>query len=418
MYALMDCNNFYVSCERLFRPDLNGRPVVVLSNNDGCVISRSNEAKALGIPMGIPLFQIEQEVKKYNITVCSSNFELYGDLSKRVMAIAKELIPDQEIYSIDECFLRLQDNDDYLSIGKEIRQRILKGVGIPTCIGLAQTKTLAKLANKTAKKDPAHKGVFAIDSSEKHLTQLHSTSVGDVWGIGKRNQKKMELYGVNTALDFIQKSPAWVRQNFTLTGLNTYYELRGEERFPFNKVERAKSIGRSRSFGVPIDDEHKLYAIIMEFVDTCCNKLVQEGLAALKVMLYIHTNQYSVTSKQHHEFVEMGLTMATSNVTELAPIFYQMLKRLYRPGYKYKKAGVIFSHLVVEAEQLNFIEEGSQDLRTVAALAQSLNKKYGKTALYIAARDPKIIKEITNRKWVSPRYTTNLQEIIEVKAED
>lgn len=414
----MDCNNFYVSCERLFRPDLNGRPVVVLSNNDGCVISRSNEAKALGIPMGIPLFHIEQEVKKHNIVVCSSNFELYGDLSNRVMAIAKELIPDQEIYSIDECFLKVHDNEDYLSIGKEIRRRILKGVGIPTCIGLAQTKTLAKLANRTAKKDPIHKGVCAIDDPETHLAQLQRTDVGDIWGIGRRSHKKLELYGVYTAFDLIQKTPDWVRQNLTLTGLNTYYELKGEERIPFNKIEKAKSIGRSRSFGIPIDDELKLYTIIMEFVDTCCNKMMQEGLAALKVMLYIHTNQYSITSQQQHEFIEMGLTMATSNVTELAPIFYQMLKRLYRPGYKYKKAGVVFSHLVVEAEQLNFVEEGSQNLRTVAALAQDLNKKYGKTALYIAARDPSIIKEITNRKWVSPRYTTKIDELIEVKAKE
>lgn len=412
----MDCNNFYVSCERLFRPNLNGRPVVVLSNNDGCVVSRSNEAKALGIPMGIPLFQIEQEVKRHNIIVCSSNYELYGDLSQRVMQIAKELVPDQEIYSIDECFLKFHHRDDYLTIGKEIRRRILKGVGIPTCIGIAPTKTLAKLANHTAKTTPEYGGVFAIDTPEKHLSQLQSNSVGEVWGIGKRSRQKLELYGVRSAYDLTQKEPAWVRQNFTVTGLNTYYELLGEERLPFNKVEKTKSVGRSRSFGTPIDDEDKLYTIIMEFVDTCCNKLMQEGLAPLRVMLYLHTNQYSTTSKQQHEYVEMGLTMATSNVTELAPIFYQMLKRLYRPRYKYKKAGVLFSHLVLEAQQLNFIEQGSRELRTVAALANSLNDKYGQNALYIAARNPKIIEEITNRKWVSPRYTTKFDEIIEIKA--
>lgn len=416
MYGLMDCNNFYVSCERLFRPQLNGRPVVVLSNNDGCVVSRSNEAKILGIPMGIPLFQIAEEVKRHGIIVCSSNYELYGDLSRRVMAIAKELAPNQEIYSIDECFFRFHPEDDYLTIGKEIRHRVLKGVGIPTCIGIGPTKTLAKLANRVAKKNESLQGIYAIDSEEKLLAQLKRHEVGDVWGIGRQIKKKLNRYGVVTPYDFVKRDPAWVRQNLTITGLDTYYELLGQERIPFNKEDKAKSIGRSRSFSTPLEDERKLYSIIMEFVDSCCNKLTEEGLAPLKVMLYLHTNQFSLVGAQQHEYVEVGLTLATSNVTELAPVFYQMLKRLYRPGYKYKRAGVLFTHLVVEAEQLNFIEEGSQELRTIAALSKHLNDKYGDSALFIAARDPNIISEVTNRKWVSPHYTTRLSEILEVKA--
>lgn len=418
MYGILDCNNFYVSCERLFRPQLNGRPVVVLSNNDGCVVSRSNEAKALGIPMGIPLFQIEREVKRYGIVVCSSNYELYGDISKRVMTLVRSLVPSQEIYSIDECFFRLHPEDDYLAMGKEIRRQVLKGVGIPTGIGLAPTKTLAKLANRVAKKDPSTGGVYALDTTEKQIYHLKNTYVGDIWGIGRRSSQKLESYGVRTAYDLLQMEPRWVRQMLTITGLDTLYELLGEERIPYKKEEQTKSICRSRSFSTGIEDKEKLYALIMEFADSCCNKMIEEGLAPLKVMLFLHTNPYSVTDKQQHEYVEMGLTMATSNVSELAPILYQMLQKIYRKGYSYKRAGVIFSHLVVEAELLKFEEEGSRELRVAAALAKSISEKYGDEALYVAARDPRVISEVTNRKWVSPCFTTRLDDILKINVEN
>lgn len=204
MYGLIDCNNFYVSCERLFRPQLNGRPVVVLSNNDGCVVSRSNEAKALGIPMGVPLFQIQDEVKRYNIEVCSSNYTLYGDLSHRVMSIVRETLPQQEVYSIDECFVRFDSRDDYKAMAKDIRRKILKGVGIPTCVGVSKTKTLAKLANRVAKKNEQLEGVYAIDDNDKWRAALEWVEVGDIWGIGRRTVQKLHKMGIHTGYDFIQ----------------------------------------------------------------------------------------------------------------------------------------------------------------------------------------------------------------------
>lgn len=225
MYGLIDCNNFYVSCERLFRPQLNGRPVVVLSNNDGCVVSRSNEAKALGIPMGVPLFQIQEEVKRYGIEVCSSNYTLYGDLSRRVMAIIREQVGTQEIYSIDECFVQLDPRDDYMAMARGLRRKILKGVGIPTCVGISKTKTLAKLANRVAKKNEQLQGVYAIDDNEKWRAALEWVEVGDIWGIGRRISARLNQYGIYNGYQFVRKDPNWVRQSFTVTGLDTYLEL-------------------------------------------------------------------------------------------------------------------------------------------------------------------------------------------------
>lgn len=414
MYGLIDCNNFYVSCERLFRPQLIGRPVVVLSNNDGCVVSRSNEAKALGIPMGVPLFKIADEVQRYGIEVCSSNYTLYGDLSKRVMAIVREAVPDQEIYSIDECFIRFSKGDDYLSIARELRYKILKGVGIPTCVGISKTKTLAKLANRVAKKNAELKGVYAIDDNDKWRAALHWAEVGDIWGIGRRIEERLHKYGVHTGYDFVQKSPQWVKQNFTATGLDTYLELKGQERIPFGKTDLPKSITRSRSFGIPVTDEHLLFTLILEFAERCCSELRKYRLSPLRVMIFLHTNRFSVTDLQHHEYTEAHLTVPSNNLTELTPLLFHLFKRLYRPGYKYKKAGVYFSQLVYEQSLLPFEVEGRDELKTITAVAKDLQEKYGDHALFIAARDPDALSSVVTRNHASPRYTTVLDEVLQI----
>lgn len=415
MYGLIDCNNFYVSCERLFRPQLNGRPVVVLSNNDGCVVSRSNEAKALGIPMGVPLFKIQEEVRRYGIEVCSSNYNLYGDLSYRVMAIVRENAPQQEIYSIDECFVRFDPRDDYMAMARDLRWKILKGVGIPTCIGISKTKTLAKLANSVAKKNGHLNGVYAIDDNEKWQAALEWVEVGDIWGIGRRISSKLNKMGVHSGYDFIQRDRNWVRQTFTVTGLDTYLELRGEERLPFaTKIDHPKSISRSRSFGVPVTDEHQLFSIIMEFGEICCEKLRSHRLSALKVALVLHTNVYSINDQQRHEYVEAHLTLPTNNLTELTPTLYQLFKRAFRPGLRYKKAGLLFSQLVYEGEVLPFEVEGQQQLKKVTALAKALKEKYGNHALFIAARNPKALEEVVTRNHASPNYTTELSDILQI----
>lgn len=414
MYGLIDCNNFYVSCERLFRPQLNGRPVVVLSNNDGCVVSRSNEAKALGIPMGVPLFQIQDEIKRYNIVICSSNYALYSDLSQRVMSIVRENIPQQEIYSIDECFVRFDPRDDYLAIAQDMRRKILKGVGIPTCIGISKTKTLAKLANRVAKKNEQLQGVYAIDDNDKWVAALKWVAVEDIWGIGRRISARLNKQGVHTGWDFIQRDSNWVRQAFTITGLNTYLELKGEEKIPFAKHDLPKSISRSRSFGTAVTDEHQLMDIVMEFGEMCCEKLRKHRLSALKVALILHTNIYRINTPQRHEYVEAHLTLPTNNLIELTPILYQLFKRAYRPGYKYKKAGLLFSQLVYEGEVLPFEVNGEQQIKTVTMLAKELNEKYGNHALFIAARNPNALDEVVTRNHVSPNYTTDLSDILKI----
>lgn len=414
MYGLIDCNNFYVSCERLFRPQLNGRPVVVLSNNDGCVVSRSNEAKALGIPMGVPLYQIQEEVKRYGIVVCSSNYTLYGDLSHRVMSIVREMVPNQEIYSIDECFVHFGPRDDYMAMTRELRRKILKGVGIPTCVGISKTKTLAKLANRVAKKNEQLQGVYAIDDNEKWRAALEWVEVGDIWGIGRRISARLNRYGVYTGYDFVCKDPNWVRQSFTVTGLDTYLELKGVERIPYAKKEQPQSITRSRSFGKLVTDEHQLFSIILEFGETCCAKLREQKLAALKVALVLHTNAYRVNDQQLHEYVEAHLTLPCNNLTQLTPILYQLYKKVYRPGFNYKKAGLLFSQLVHEGEVLPFEEEGEYQLKTVTALAKNLKEKYGDHALFIAARNPAALTEVVTRNHVSPNYTTDLADILQI----
>ncbi len=415
MYGLIDCNNFYVSCERLFRPQLNGRPVVVLSNNDGCVVSRSNEAKALGIPMGVPLFQIQEEVKRYGIEVCSSNYTLYGDLSRRVMAIVREEIGTQEIYSIDECFVQLDPRDDYMAMARDLRRKILKGVGIPTCVGVSKTKTLAKLANRVAKKNEQLQGVYAIDDNEKWRAALEWVEVGDIWGIGRRISARLNQYGVYNGYQFVRKDPNWVRQSFTVTGLDTYLELKGEPRIPFAKNDQAKSITRSRSFGTLVTDEHQLFSIILEFGEKCCEKLRENKLAALKVALVLHTNTYRINDQQRHEYVEANLTLPSNNLTELTPILYQLFKKAFRPGFNYKKAGLLFSQLVYEGEVLPFEVEGQAELKQLTALAKELKDKYGDHALYIAARNPKALEEVVTRNHVSPNYTTELSDILKIQ---
>lgn len=414
MYGLIDCNDFFVSCERLFRPRLNGKPVVVLSSNDGCVISRSNEAKALGVPMGIPLFKIKDEVKRYGVEVCSSNHTLYGDLSRRVMNIVRESVPDQEIYSIDECFIRLQSTDDYYTIARDLRRKILKGVGIPTCVGVSKTKTLAKLANRVAKKNQELNGVYAIDDNDKWLCALQWVDIGDVWGLGRRISERLHSYGVHTGYDFTCQDPHWVRQNFTVTGLDTYLELRGHDRIPFGTDEKRKSITRSCSFGSTIQDEHQLFSILLEFADKCCEKMRSECLAPLQVAVVLHTNRFSITDVQQHEYAEAHLMLPTNNLSQLIPELYGLFQKIYRQGVKYKKAGVVFSRLVNECEVLPFEVEGDKEYRRLAAVANALKSKYGDRSLYIAARDPKCVDHVVTRQYSSPRYTTELSEILQI----
>lgn len=237
MFALVDCNNFYASCERVFRPDLRNVPIVVLSNNDGCVIARSNESKKLGIKMGVPAYQIKDEVKKYGIRVFSSNYTLYGDMSNRVMTILSSFTPNMEVYSIDEAFLDLSGFSDLKEYGKHIVDTTTKWTGIPVSMGVAPTKTLTKIANKFAKKYKKYEGVCIIDTEEKRIKALQKTEIGDVWGIGHRTEKKLKLQGVNTAYDFTQMHRSWVRKYMAVVGERTWLELQGESCISLEEIQ-------------------------------------------------------------------------------------------------------------------------------------------------------------------------------------
>lgn len=274
MFGLIDCNNFYASCERVFNPALNGKPVIVLSNNDGCVIARSNEAKELGIKMGVPAYQIKNLIDSHGIAVFSSNYTLYGDMSGRVMSILTELAPEIEVYSIDEAFLNLDGIKELQPLGTNIVNSVTRGTGIPMSLGIASTKTLAKIANKFAKKYPAYNRVCIIDTEEKHLKALQQTEIRDVWGIGHKQAAKLEKQGVKTAYDFIQLPEAWVRKEMTVTGERTWKELRGISCIRMESIPPAKKqICTSRSFGKMISDIDTLIEAIATHASTCARKL-------------------------------------------------------------------------------------------------------------------------------------------------
>lgn len=417
MYGLVDCNNFYVSCERLFRPELINRPVIVLSNNDGCVISRSNEAKKLGVPMGIPAFQIRQLVEQENITVCSSNHALYGDLSRRVMRIIKDNIPRQEIYSIDECFVQVNNHgpEDLSRVGEEVRQRVLKGTGIPISIGFAPTKTLAKIANHIAKKQTQYNGVFILDDAKTTREILKQTPIDDVWGVGRRNVKKMIKYNIFNADDLTRRSARWIQENFTVVGLDTYYELKGVECIEFDENTPTKSIGRSRSFGEPISNKSDLYSIILEFAEIVCTSLQKKGLLANRVMVYLKTNRHNKKQPQYFPTAEIELGEPTDDLSELAPVVKSLLDKLYSPGHLFKKAGILVSDLEDVGGRMPFASEEQKKARSMQQLGKQFAEKYGKSAFFMAARDPSILETVIRKDQKTQNYTTNLQEVLRIK---
>ncbi|MDO5036596.1 MAG: hypothetical protein Q4D93_06520 [Porphyromonas sp.] len=415
--GLIDCNNFYVSCERVFRPDLHGRPVVVLSNNDGCVVSRSNEAKALGIPMGIPFFKIRHIIDRYKVEVCSGNHTLYGDLSQRVMNVIRTFVPESEVYSVDECFVRFHTMEQARALAPRIRRALLKGVGIPTCVGIAPTKTLAKLANHIAKKNPHLEGVFVMDDDEERARILSEIPVGEIWGIGSRSVAKMNRYGIYTPQDLLAHSPAWVRSSFTKSGLDTYYELQGIPRIDFNKVAPRLSIGRSRSFSIKVDDPVLLNTLLLEFATKCCEELDKEGLGTRRVTAYVSTNRFREDLAQQSESAQAVLMQPTNSPADLTPVIYALSQQLYRKGYDYKKAGVYCSDLVPTHQVLNFADEEQDRINEVSELEKLMKKKYGKKdVLFSATRDPSVLTSTTHRDHVSKQYTTCIDDIIEVVA--
>lgn len=418
MFALVDCNNFYASCERAFRPDLNGKPIVVLSNNDGCVIARSNEAKAIGIPMGAPAFKNEELFQKHNVKVFSANFPLYGDMSHRVMTILSEYTPEIEIYSIDEAFLKIDglerlDLDQYF---KQVRAKVLKWTGIPISIGVAKTKALSKVANKIAKKFPDRTGgVFIIDSEKKRINALKWLDIEDVWGIGRRHAKRLKALKVNTAYDFTQLNDLYVKKQMTVVGLRLKRDLMGEKNLDIEEEKVKQNIATTRSFERDYTELEDLKERVASFAVVCAEKLRRQNSCCKAVMVFIHTNGFRNELPQYSKNIVIKLQFPTNSSIEITNFAHKALEKIFRDGYHYKKAGVIVLDLVPDnPRQIALFENSNPNHVNIMKAMDTINSKYGQHTLKLAAQDPKRLWKMRQEK-LSPRYTTDLNDIIQIK---
>ena len=420
MYALCDCNNFFVSCERVFRPDLEGKPVVVLSGNDGCVVSRSNEAKKLGIKMGEPWFEAKRrlgERRETIVTAFSSNFSLYGDLSSRVMSILAKHTPRLEQYSIDEAFLHC----DHMPVHElkpyyeQVVLQIRKWVGIPVSIGLAPTRTLAKIASKYAKQYPAYNGVCIIDTDEKRQKALQGFAIEDVWGIGRQARKKLLPAGVITAWDFSQRLPKFARNLLHKLGLQTWQELNGYDCIDIADRTERQSISQSRTFERGITDQATLEKALVDFMSDCADKLRKQRSLCRQFIVYAHTSRFAEGEMQViHQVVT--LPFPTAITTELIRYMLTALRKQWRP-YPYKKAGVVLMNLTSadNAQQMLFDERPKERDERLQKAIDHINHQYGKSALKVATQVLSTDKALTKREKLSPCYTTNLRDILVLK---
>jgi DNA polymerase V len=414
MIALADCNNFYVSCERVFRPDLEGKPVVVFSNNDGCVISRSNEAKQLGIEMGEPAYKREQFFRENNVTCFSSNYPLYGDMSQRVMDIMRQEIPEVEVYSIDEAFLNLDDVTDFYGLAKSLREKLLRSTGIPVSIGVGATKTLAKVANKEAKNE----GVFIIENDFVKNAILRNTPIQKVWGIGRQNQKLLLKHQIVNAYLFAQMDSTWVKKNMSVNGLRTQKELLGTPCISIEKVSSSKKvIATTRSFGKKLSTIEPIKEAVALYAVRCAEKLRKQGSAANFLTVFIHTNRFNQYEKFYYNSQTVVLPIASNSNTLLVKAAHRALDAIFLPDLKYQKAGVIVSGIVPDNQlQGNlFCEDDRVRQNKLSEVSDKINQRYGRDTLRLAAQgDGKEWKH--KQEKLSKNYTTKLSDIIQVKS--
>ena len=392
MYGIVDCDNCYVSCERVFRPDLNGKPVVVLSNNDGCVVARSNEAKKMGIKAGTPYFQLAQQFPNEKIAVFSSNYELYGELTGRIVEIIKQEAPAYFRYSIDECFVyfdRLEntDNKELKEWGENLHQRIKKSVGMPVSIGLGPTKTLAKLASHFAKKYPG----CMIDTEEKRVKALKLYPIEDVWGIGRRYAAKLQALGVQTAYDFAQHHGDWVRNIFNnIVIYRTWQELNGIDAVPNEEMAKKKSICTSRSFNGMVSDFETLKTHVTNYAVRCAEKLRAQKTVAGVVGVFLNTNVFREDLPQYWNFQEKRLIVPTCSTIEIAKAATEVLQKIFIPGYKYKKAGVIVMSVgpnsPVQTDLFDYNAEQFQKMKRLDAAIDYINKVNGSETLVLGSQ--------------------------------
>lgn len=423
MYALVDCNNFYASCERVFQPKYIGKPIVVLSNNDGCVISRSDEAKKLDIPMGAPEFKIREILVSKKIAVFSSNYPLYGDLSNRVMQILEQFTPNLEIYSIDEAFLDFDGIaiTSFTEEGLAIKKRVQKWVGIPVCVGFAPTKALAKVANKIARKFPNRtQGVYVIDSEEKRKKALQWMKIEDVWGIGRRHAKKLIAKNILTAYQFTQLSDEWVKSQMSVVGLRLKHELEGKSVLGLESTnDPKKTISITRSFPKQIGDFDALKERISTFATVCAEKLRKQKSCCHTIIVMLVIDKHKFQTNSYYLNAVTTLSFASNSTLTITNEAIKLLQKLLQNqnGIVFQKAGVIVSSLVPESnKQFHLFEEENPKHLALMKTMDTLNLKFGTRKLKLANQNLNLTWNM-KQQHLSPKYTTNFKEILEINVD-
>ena len=420
VFALVDCNNFYASCEKLFRPDLKDTPVVVLSNNDGCVVARSREAKLLGIKMGVPVFQIKAEMQRHGILAFSSNYALYADLSSRVMRTLEEMAPRVEVYSIDEAFLDLTGIKSAISLvefGQQVRERIDHWIGITVCVGIAPTKTLAKLANHAAKKYPATQGVVDLTNPDRQRRLLALVPVDDVWGVGRRLSKRLNALGITTALDLANASPRAIRDQFSVVLERTVRELNGESCIELEEIPPTKKqIVCSRSFGVKVTQFELLREAVCEYATRATEKLRKEQQQAKVLTVFIRTSPFKDNEPQYSNSASGELLIPSCDTRDFIELANHLLKRIWKDGFRYAKAGVMLSDFydpgMFQPGLFDDVSTRSNSQQLMSVL-DTINQS-GAGKVFFAGQGTKKDWSM-KREHLSPAYTTRWDQLPRVK---
>ena len=411
MIALADCNNFYVSCERVFNPSLKNKPVVVLSNNDGCIISRSDEAKKIGIKMGEPVFKIKDLISKHDVQLFSTNFALYGDMSSRVMSLLSQFSPSIEIYSVDEAFIDFSGINQRHIVAENLITKIKKSTGIPISIGVARTKTLAKIANHIAKKY-SNNGFFALNSKNYEISILKKFPISKVWGIGYKRAKMLSHYNIYSAYDFIQLNEGWVKKNMSITGLQLLRELKGEKCFRIDKYPRSKkNISSSRTFSNKTDNYEKISKHISRNVSRCAKKLREQKSCAGFIGISIRTSPHDY--KQEYLYLSRYaiIDTPTNNTIELIKISMNLLKSIYKENINYSKSKVFVGDIVPSNRVQTNLFDSKKDRRKLDKSIDAINSSMGRDTIQVLSSGIKKSKQSNN---MSPRYTTRWNELLEI----
>jgi len=416
VFALVDCNNFYASCERVFDPSLKDRPIVVLSNNDGCIVARSNEVKALGIPMGVPFFEQKAIIKKHNVAAFSSNYQLYGDMSQRVMDSLRLFAPDMEVYSIDEAFLRLDHLHprNLYEYCKTIRAKVMQWTGIPVSIGIGPSKVLAKVANRIAKKQTDN-GVFDIRSQEVQDKILRTLDVEKIWGIARRWAERLNRIGIHKASELRDASPTVIRKHLSVVGERLVRELRRHSCIDLEDIQPRKNIMSSKSFGALLTEKKPMEEALSNYAARACEKLRKQNSRAQAVYVFVQTNGFRKTDKQYSNSITYNLTIPTSDTRLIIEAAKFCLSRIYKQGYRYKKTGVMLLDLIpasVEQKHL-FVDSDQRPRDHLIDVVDRINRDHGPDTLFFGAQG-------VSREWKmrcglrSPRYTTQWNELLMV----